>query len=569
MFRSERLEPVKFCWGSDDTRCAWAQGTVYGQSGPDVSFTDTSTRHRIDGLGFDKHESLWTLSGGVLSAVGQGGAPHSYSARNVVAVSYKPELVAVTRTELGLSIEVPAHSIAHPWPFSGNHDSPTVKLCPNGRRAFVSAESHGDGGTTELALSEIDLGTGTTRLVFQGTFFRYVGSGGVSWDIASESELLVLGTTPDSDHNTLFLVKTADGSARPLSPPNFEVDSFAVSSTAGKVAMTGTTLEDGFPGIHSHLLCLNLNDLNQFALESVSVGTNIQPHWCEERPNLFYIHATGPFGSSVVELDTMNVLEHSCHPCFTLSADVEDGFLSFNLPGDADLLTAIVYVQGPHKRLVAGPQNTMFHHALLSLCQTFAHIGVKVICFNTAWSARIPTFAPGTHQSWNEVTERALLRITSDLRTRGIDRVALIAGSLGALPTVHVLSRCHLSAAVLVCPVYTPRIKSLSEWSHLFSASARTAELSELAPRIKTPTLVVHGLRDEVAPSCESSQFVSYLAPDITGTYLTIPEEPHIFQTRDAWNICLQEAETFLGRYLFPPAVVGLPALGDRGIYDR
>jgi dipeptidyl aminopeptidase/acylaminoacyl peptidase len=80
----------------------------------------------------------------------------------------------------------------------------------------------------------------------------------------------------------------------------------------------------------------------------------------------------------------------------------------------------------------------------------------------------------------------------------------------------------------------------------LFSDSAHTKQARELAGLVKTPTLIIHGLRDEVALSAESSKFVSCLNPDVIAKYVTLPEESHIFQTEQAWKTCLIEAEHFL-----------------------
>jgi alpha-beta hydrolase superfamily lysophospholipase len=151
--------------------------------------------------------------------------------------------------------------------------------------------------------------------------------------------------------------------------------------------------------------------------------------------------------------------------------------------------------------------------------------------------------------AWLTATKAVLAEKVANLKEDRFDRIALVAGSLGALPALHFLAESDASAAVLVSPVYNSNIPSLVKWDHLFGDTSMLG-VADLASTVSTPLLILHGLRDEVAASEQSSYFVSHLSPAVSCKYVTFPDEGHIFRNSETWEEVLSVASAFLLKYL-------------------
>jgi dipeptidyl aminopeptidase/acylaminoacyl peptidase len=190
---------------------------------------------------------------------------------------------------------------------------------------------------------------------------------------------------------------------------------------------------------------------------------------------------------------------------------------------------------------------------LLSLLKAFAKAGYLVTCLDGPGSRGRGRFYREATKNWvHETAEIVAARVVS-LLSDGITRVGIVAGSLGALPVLHFIRKENVSAAVLFSPVYHPKLPALIDWQHLFGATEELLGPEQLASDVRTPVLVLHGLRDEVSPAGQSSRFVSYLGANIPCEYTTFPDEGHIFRSPENWKTSLRLASAFLQRYMDGP----------------
>jgi dipeptidyl aminopeptidase/acylaminoacyl peptidase len=218
----------------------------------------------------------------------------------------------------------------------------------------------------------------------------------------------------------------------------------------------------------------------------------------------------------------------------------------FELPGPRTHPAALVYVAGPHRRFVNGLQSTFFHHALVSLLARFAASGYTAVCLNPPGSMGRGRSHREHERPWSVTTQEALAARIQALRCRGVYRIGVVTGSLGAVPTLHFLRTHPVAGAVLVSPVYHCDIAALARWQHLFDDAARETSPEELARQIRTPLLIVHGLRDEMAAAEHSSRFVAHLPADVPCDYNTRTEEGHIFAQQTTWEETLVASSRFL-----------------------
>jgi predicted alpha/beta hydrolase family esterase len=148
------------------------------------------------------------------------------------------------------------------------------------------------------------------------------------------------------------------------------------------------------------------------------------------------------------------------------------------------------------------------------------------------------------------MAQGALAAKVRELQDRGIERIGLIAGSLGALPTLHFLRTEALAGAVLVSPVYRCETPPLEAWRHLFDDATRATTTEAMAQAMRTPLLILHGLRDEMAASSQSSRFVANLPSEVPCEYITLADEGHIFSQSASWYHTLAASTRFLREHL-------------------
>ena len=412
---------------------------------------------------------------------------------------------------------------------------------------IVSAEESLRGGEVLVEMAFLDLATGDSNRFFSARLKRRLGWENVHWRPWTRQRVL-MGCESDQA-SQIFACDVGSQSRVVLSPAGFDVSSFAGSVASGRIAMVGTPLATRSGSVEDWLICHKESD-GQQAHTIVNRGVNRLPAWNREGDVLFYAHATSDFESEVTVYETQN---RNRYPRYMPSSAPKSTGRStewLELAGPANRMIAIIHLQGPHRRFLKGPQSTFFHHALMSLMAQLASEGYLVSCLNGTGFSGTSGMNGGNSTSWFDDTVSGLSHRTEALVHQGFERIGVVAGSLGALPALHFLTKKRLAAGFFISPVYGPFIPPLKEWQHLFGSAATTQGPEQLAQNITTPVLVLHGIRDEMSPAEHSSRFVSNVPSDVPCEYITFSDEAHIFVQPATWRTVLSTAYRFLTQHL-------------------
>jgi dipeptidyl aminopeptidase/acylaminoacyl peptidase len=447
-----------------------------------------------------------------------------------------------------------------PWPLSCDTKA-RIAADPDGRGLLVSAEADAGPGLAQLELAWIDRATGQPLRVHRWTVRAEVGAPPITWSVFTSPAPKPTGRRAGAvvlcareREKRLWHLDLATGEAVPLSPPAFDVSEFAVSRQSAQVAMIATSA--GSDESRQNLLMLCRHTPGTAAVPRVlHRGASRVPVWAAKRSRLFHSDGGESADPTVCVHDAAGEPRSArghepCSPARMFATLTQkDGVETVALQRRAAKpgRSAIVYAQGPNRRLVDGRQPVFFHEALLSLLDDFARRGCRVVGVGKALTATDKD--DGTEPAWLDAMRAALESSIQMLSESGIERIAVVGGSLGALPLLHALAGRQLAGAVLVSPVYSPRLPALRGWGHLFGAAGDVAA-GELGARMQTPVLVVHGVSDELTPVAHSSSFVARVPEAVVCDYLTFPEEPHIFRRPETWSLALGKAQQFLSQHL-------------------
>jgi dipeptidyl aminopeptidase/acylaminoacyl peptidase len=195
-------------------------------------------------------------------------------------------------------------------------------------------------------------------------------------------------------------------------------------------------------------------------------------------------------------------------------------------------------------------QSTFFHHALVSLLAQLAGDGLTASCLNPPGSTGGGRRYREPERPWSVMAYEAISERTHQLRQQGIERIGIVTGSLGTLPVLRLLGSDTITAALLVSPVFSHRIAVLQEWGHLFDEITSSTAAEILAQRIRAPLMIVHGLRDEMAQTGQTSRFLTHVPDGVACDYITFPDEGHIFAQPESWEQTLTAGTEFLRHHL-------------------
>jgi pimeloyl-ACP methyl ester carboxylesterase len=215
--------------------------------------------------------------------------------------------------------------------------------------------------------------------------------------------------------------------------------------------------------------------------------------------------------------------------------------------------TSIIYLTGPHRPFPAGPDESFYHFAIRSELLRWVPRGVQIVGINRAGSrqTRRSRASRVACTNWSDGMGEALFEALKLLHRQGIDRIGVVATSLGVLAALPFLAQVNVSAGIFINPVYTCQLPVLTPWRHIFKKGPTLEEcLGKYAPGITSPLLVIHGMLDEVSPSFHSSEFVAALNSDTSCRYVSVPDEGHVFQTAPGWRTLLGTLRSFLREHL-------------------
>jgi len=542
----ETLRPVVMTWDPLGQRLAFVADDIYGVwDGTDPVVPRTAPPSRA--LGFDMVGTLWGLSGErQWRASAEDGFAARYHADGVVAMCTWPVHATVLRRPGGLEVryEHGGRPRSVLWPLSVA-SRPRIRGSQDGRSLFIGADCPSAPGRVRLELACIDVGTGRAERFFGGNLGTGIGWQEPAWAPWKDRSLLLASELHDCA--SVFVLHVDGSRVEQIGPQGFEVIEIAAAPQAGRVAMTGAPVRRRDCRDAWLVVCSDQGK-GEWRTSRLRANVNVLPAWDQAGRTLFFVHSP-----SFPAWNVCSETEASLGKTSSESAELGEmpspqG--DFELPGPRTRSGALVYVAGPHRRFVDGTQSAFFHHALASLLRQFAAEGYTAVCLNPPGSTGRGRAYREPDAPWSLMARGALAAKVRELRDRGIERIGLLTGSLGALPTLHFLRTEALDAAVLVSPVYRCETPPLEGWQHLFDEATRATTTEGMAQAMRTPLLILHGLRDEMAASSQSSRFVMSLPAEVPCEYITLADEGHIFSQSASWHQTLAASTRFLREHL-------------------
>jgi pimeloyl-ACP methyl ester carboxylesterase len=540
------LRPVSMAWDECGRRLAIASDSFHAVWSGSAMATSTALPPS-QWLEFDTDGLLWGLSGERLwSAVAEDDLSAIDRDDAVVAVCVQPLLATVRRrlSRLEVRYDRCGRSVNIDWPLTV-FGRPRILGCRDGRALFVGADCRSGPGRVRLELARIDTVTGEALRFFEGEAATGVGWPQPTWAAWTERSVLLAAEVDDC--TALFLVRIDTRTVERIGPPGFEITGMSAAPGAGRVAIIGTSIDR--PDCHETALVVYTDTgKGSWQVSAPRLGVNAMPAWDRDGRKLFFVHS-GRYPDWRVAVEATESFDSTSLSWPESRGDATAPY-DFELAGPRTHAAALLYIAGPHRRLVDGGQSTFFHHAILSLMGEFADQGYAAVCLNPPGATGRGRAGREPVDAWSSMAQQALATKVRQLESRGIARIAIVAGSLGSVPALHFLRKEALAAAVLISPVYGCRLQPLDGWQHLFPEADRTMTTDEIAGAVRTPVLVVHGLRDELVPSAESSRFVANVPKNVGCEYMTLPDEGHIFSNPDSWHRTLSVSRRFLCEHL-------------------
>jgi hypothetical protein len=203
------------------------------------------------------------------------------------------------------------------------------------------------------------------------------------------------------------------------------------------------------------------------------------------------------------------------------------------VPGDPSTAVGIIYVPslfGPDRVWGQAP---FFQHVLFSITRQLHGEGFAYFVMKSLRGAR---------RERELLIESVALRLEDaleQLRSAGCKRIGIIGGSIAG----YALTRCselvnRAAALMLLSPVHqlSPPIARRFGYDTADSLQDVAAAIASRASLLSTPTVIMHGIRDELSPSIHSSVFISSMPVHVAKCYLPIMDEGHIFQHFHNWR---------------------------------
>ena len=201
----------------------------------------------------------------------------------------------------------------------------------------------------------------------------------------------------------------------------------------------------------------------------------------------------------------------------------------------------ILYVPPVFGPRTTWAQTTCFHHVLSEIANSLRDDGYAYR------AARIPLGARISDASSLAIVVSGAVRASLDvLRAAGCERIAIVAGSIGAYAILRDLTLVEgVAAVMLLSPVHfiSPAISARLR----FEAYDDDAEgiLEERRKTTDVPILIVHGVRDEVTPSYHSFVFSAAAARSKRNEYHPVPDEGHVFARFESWRLVVERFRAF------------------------
>jgi hypothetical protein len=539
VFQSPRLSTVRIAWNEEGTALAIAhsdrclsrsrqRGTVLRRMPAEIRW-----------IGFDSIDRVLCQCGDTLVATSPGSSLIEVIHQGVLCVDARPHVIMAMRQTAGLRL-CRLYGGAYEyraWPLSVTTGC-ILRSLGNGQQILIAGQDHLSRGRSRVEVGLLEWSTGIFRKLFDGVVGLRFGEPALALEPWLDRSAIV---RMELDDCMAVWELSVGKEPRRWSPANIEVFDFAVDPCRAWVAFTGARTN----ALAGSSRALFLSDRNGESVSTWCVVEGIvdRPIFSRSTGRLFYAWAA--IGGSTTDLCAL-VLDRErafAKPNMPASISVDSivkadesriqwvGYIS----GDAFRAPGVLYIQGPHRQLLDGPQISYFHHALFGILRDLATRGWLLLGGSGPGSAgRGRRVREEGANTWIDQARCHIDLGISKLCQGGASAVCLVGGSLAAMPILATLAaRSDIAAAALISPVFFACGSNLDAWSYLFGEFVEPSESLRLAVKVRSPLFVAYGVRDEIAQAQMTSAVLDRLS---ALECIRIPDEGHVFTSIESWE---------------------------------
>lgn len=511
LVRFPELKIVTLAWTPDGTHLAVEQGGLVQI----WNVEDFRLIAKLSGrcLGFDRGGalSLLAVSGELLRAQ----APYRRSERmdhRIVAACGVPAAAWIRRSSSGQLEVCRAQGDVHPWPLAWV-SRPRVQTATDGH-CFVSAEDgNGDARRLQIACLRAD---GSAEISFDASVGLPLGQIEARWVSWRAGAALVL----QRDRANSELQLAAGGHVVPIDPPGLVVLDFVASPEAARIAVVGRLGSAKAP----RLLLLEDRGASWNTVD-LGVAQGI-PVFDDAGEILVTPGQEGDATDGLLMRDLENCRESAIEPPGA-------SFVSARETSGHRTVLCLGHLAGGLGYPVR--KSNFFQHMIWEITKRLA-----------AESGAVPVHLDGDLMecppgSFAAAVDWLKTRLASHAQAHSV----IVCGSLGAACCLRASSGLALAAQILISPVYSPWVSRLALWSD-FLGDDDGQDCVRLAHETTTPTLILHGQRDEVSACDQTGHFALHAPRGLRVVPVQIAQEGHIFAQPGSWRDVDRRTRSFV-----------------------
>jgi dienelactone hydrolase len=550
IFRFSRLGLVRMAWSACGRLLACAQNAtlvIYDAAG-DLQLHPISKN--VQWLGFDSDRRLWCLAGKRLEARCGDGVQAAIDGVECAAMGECAGYCC--REDAGVCVYLHDGSAARQvacLPDIGG--AATIKMSMRGPFVVVAALFPSVRDRARARIVRIDMRTSAMDALLDaqvGVGFN-AGPGLAAFALAHGDVLAAY----ENGACTRVWALSPNAAPDPISPDGLEVFDIAVHADGRRLAILAADTRDALGGSQRHLVVLHKHASGAWQLATLQPGVHDMPRWRHDGELDVLRGDDGRWSREIhAGVAVASIAAPSSFEATFVSTRRAD-YDVVRLPGPRDRQAGIILLPRVHQQFVAGAQSFFFHHFLFAIARTLAERGYAVVTLNGPG-------AIGRGRARRELRKRdgsylaqvraAIDNLARTLRDEGCQSIGIMAGSLAAGPALRAVGPgTPLTAAAFVAPLFDAAIPLTMPLAHYLIEDPLVEPLDEAAARLAVPSLVVHGVLDDVVP-LEQIKLFEQRAPRELIELRLFENEGHIFKESESWRHTHHAIEAFFACHL-------------------
>jgi pimeloyl-ACP methyl ester carboxylesterase len=531
IFRFAHFGFVTLAWSPDGRGLAFAQDATLIVREVDGALRLCPFDNRIKWLAFDRHQRLWSLSGGRLEA---------RRAQRVVTVIDDVDVAAVdvvvTYVRRG---EICTHDGEHEVVLARVPEEALVSLSTSGTHVVAVLSGPMVEDRVDIRIVRFDLASGeSVTLLDRRLAFGFNAGPGIAAVVLPGGE--VLAAYEDVDCTRVWSLDRN----RPITPDGFEVFEVAADATGMRLAVIASDTRTALGASERQLLLGRYID-GQWQFSPSIAGVYERPRWTHTATVEVLCGNAGKWTRRRCDPDAAPISRTSwCKAASGIDYDI------LSLPGPRHRRAAIVLLPRLHQQFVAGAQAYFFHHLLFSIATELAADGYDVVVLHGPGAigrGRARREPGSSYMTQLGAAAQDLVRV---LRDQGCESVGVLSGSMAAIAALRLAGlESPFSAFAFVAPLFEASIPVTAPLRHRLVNDPAVVSLEVAARELARPSLIVHGARDEVAPLSQ----VTLVAQHPLVELCLLEDEGHIFTRPASWQRTQAAIFTFFNSTLYGP----------------